>query len=92
MTSYDNSSRLQTGDSAVPPFWVCVLLGLFMIMAGILVLGDVVLVTVISTVILGFAAIATGVFEITREVARGHSAGSAVATRRERCKRSLPML
>jgi uncharacterized membrane protein HdeD (DUF308 family) len=64
MTAYDNSPRFLTGDSAAPPFWVCVLLGLFMIAAGILVLGDVVLVTVISTVILGFAAIATGVFEI----------------------------
>jgi uncharacterized membrane protein HdeD (DUF308 family) len=64
MTAYDNSSRMLTGDSTVPPFWVCILLGLFMIIAGILVLGDVVLVTVISTLILGFVAIVTGVFEV----------------------------
>ena len=64
MTAYDNSPPLQVANLPAPPFWVCILLGLFMVLAGILVLGDVVLVTVISTVILGFTAIATGVFEI----------------------------
>jgi uncharacterized membrane protein HdeD (DUF308 family) len=61
MTTYDNSSGLR---SVTPPFWVCVLLGIVMILAGLAVLGDVVLVTVISTMFIGWASIATGAFEV----------------------------
>jgi uncharacterized membrane protein HdeD (DUF308 family) len=64
MTTYDNSSRLQVGNLSAPPFWVCVLLGIVMVLAGILVLGDVVLVTFISTMVIGLTAIAAGTFEI----------------------------
>jgi uncharacterized membrane protein HdeD (DUF308 family) len=64
MTTYDNSSGLRSGNLSAPPFWVCVLLGIAMILAGIIVLGDVVLVTVISTVFIGVAAIAIGAFEV----------------------------
>ncbi|MEH2468923.1 uncharacterized membrane protein HdeD (DUF308 family) [Nitrobacteraceae bacterium AZCC 2161] len=64
MTTIDNSSPLRTGSLSAPPFWVCVLLGIVMILAGILVLGDVVLVTVISTIFIGWISIAAGVFEI----------------------------
>jgi uncharacterized membrane protein HdeD (DUF308 family) len=64
MTTYDSSSGLRSGKSATPPFWVCLLLGIVMILAGILVLGDVVLVTVISTVFIGATSIAAGAFEV----------------------------
>ena len=64
MTTYGNSSGLRSGNLSAPPFWVCVLLGIAMILAGIIVLGDVVLVTVISTVFIGAAAIAIGAFEV----------------------------
>ena len=64
MTAYDSSSRTGVGSLPVPPFWICVLLGLVMIVAGILVLGDVVLVTVISTMFIGWVSIFTGGFEV----------------------------
>jgi uncharacterized membrane protein HdeD (DUF308 family) len=63
MTAYD-SSRLRTGNLSAPPFWLCVLLGVVMILAGILVLGDVALATVISTLFVGWTAIVTGAFEV----------------------------
>ena len=64
MTTLDSSSRPHTGQSPAPPFWVCLLLGAVMIAAGFLVLGDVVFVTVISTMFIGWVAIITGAFEI----------------------------
>ena len=63
MTTYDSSSR--TGVGRLPaPFWVCILLGLVMIAAGILVLGDIMLVTLISTIFIGWVSIFTGAFEM----------------------------
>jgi uncharacterized membrane protein HdeD (DUF308 family) len=65
MTTYDSSSSpVKTGKLSAPPFWVCVLLGVVLILAGILVLGDVVLVTVISTMFIGMTSIAAGAFEV----------------------------
>jgi len=60
MATYDNSSSV----GATAPFWVCVLLGLVMIVAGFFALGNVVLVTVISTIFIGWISIAAGAFEI----------------------------
>ena len=64
MTAIDNSSTVSVTKLPSPPFWVCVLLGLAMIVAGFLVLGDVMLFTVISTMFIGWVAIFTGAFEI----------------------------
>lgn len=64
MTTYDGSSGLRADGLSAPPFWICVLLGLVMIAAGFLVLGDVVLVTMISTMFIGWISIATGAFEV----------------------------
>jgi uncharacterized membrane protein HdeD (DUF308 family) len=64
MTTYDNSSPMGVTKLPAPPFWVCVLLGLVMILAGFFVLGDVMLVTVISTIFIGWVAIIAGAFEI----------------------------
>ncbi len=64
MTTYDNGSRMGVGNLPAPPFWICVLLGLVMILAGFLVLGDVMLVTVISTIFIGWVSIIAGAFEI----------------------------
>ncbi len=64
MTAYDSSPRLPADNLSTPPFWVCVLLGLVLIAAGFLVLGDVMLVTVISTMFIGWVSIAAGAFEV----------------------------
>jgi uncharacterized membrane protein HdeD (DUF308 family) len=49
---------------APPPTWVRVLLGLVLTFAGIIVLGDVMVATIISTIIIGITAIVAGGFEI----------------------------
>jgi len=64
MATIDNSSPMGVTNLPAPPFWVCVLLGLVMILAGFFVLGDVMLVTVISTIFIGWVAIIAGAFEI----------------------------
>jgi uncharacterized membrane protein HdeD (DUF308 family) len=64
MTAYDSSSRLSADRASPPSFWVCVLLGIVMVLAGFVVLGDVVLVTVVSTMFIGAISIAVGTFEI----------------------------
>ena len=64
MTTYDSSPRLRADNLPTPSFWVCVLLGIVMIVAGFLVLGDVVLFTVISTIFIGMMSIAAGAFEV----------------------------
>src|SRR5215475_7360843 len=60
MTTYS------TGTTAIPapPKWVRVLLGLVLILAGLFVLGDVVLATLISTIFIGIMAVIAGGFEI----------------------------
>lgn len=64
MTTNETSSRSQTGHLSAPAPWICSLLGVVMIAAGILVLGDVMLVTIISAIFIGFTAIVAGAFEI----------------------------
>jgi uncharacterized membrane protein HdeD (DUF308 family) len=64
MTTYDNKPSMRLTSLPAPPLWVCVLLGTVMILAGLLVLGDVVFFTVISTIFIGGMSIATGAFEI----------------------------
>jgi uncharacterized membrane protein HdeD (DUF308 family) len=64
MTTYDSSSRTSVGSLPAPPFWVCILLGIVMILAGFLVLGDVMLVTLISTIFIGWVSIIAGAFEV----------------------------
>src|SRR5829696_6006991 len=63
MTTYDSSSRMEVSLPA-PPFWICVLLGLVMIGAGILVLRDIMLVPLISTIFIGWVSIIAGAFGI----------------------------
>jgi len=62
MTAYDSRSRIETLHP--PPLWVCALLGIVMIAAGILALSDVVFATIISVKLIGLAAIAAGAFEV----------------------------
>jgi uncharacterized membrane protein HdeD (DUF308 family) len=64
MTATGNTSHVPVGNPSAPPFWVCVLLGIVLILAGFFILGDVVLVTVISAFVIGIAAIVAGAFEI----------------------------
>ncbi|WP_458757148.1 HdeD family acid-resistance protein [Afipia sp. TerB] len=62
MTVLDSRSRMESPGS--PPLWVCTLLGIVLIAAGLLALGDVVFATIISVKLIGFTAIAAGAFEI----------------------------
>jgi uncharacterized membrane protein HdeD (DUF308 family) len=63
MTTYQTHTP-QFGNLSAPPFWVCILLGIVMIAAGIFILGDVVVASVISAWVIGIAAIVAGGFEI----------------------------
>ena len=62
MTVYDSRSGIEA--LSPPPLWICVLLGIVMIGAGVAALGDVVFATVISVKLIGLTAIAAGAFEI----------------------------
>jgi len=59
-------ARVGLGGAGSPslPRWGYVLLGIVLILAGIVVLGDVVAATIVSTVLIGLCAIAAGAFEI----------------------------
>jgi uncharacterized membrane protein HdeD (DUF308 family) len=59
MTTFDATSRLTT-----PPTWVRILLGVVLILAGLFVLGDVTLATLVSTLFIAAMAIVAGAFEI----------------------------
>jgi Uncharacterized conserved protein len=63
MTSYGNGYTTVT-DLPVPPTWVRVLLGIVMIGAGVLVLGDVAIASLLSAKFIGIMAIFAGGFEI----------------------------
>lgn len=62
----DNSSASvsQLAVLSAPPRWIGILLGIVMILAGILVLGDVALFTVVSAIFIGWTAIVVGGFEV----------------------------
>jgi uncharacterized membrane protein HdeD (DUF308 family) len=62
MTVHDGQSGIEA--LGPPPLWVCALLGIVMITAGVLALGDVVFATIISVKLIGLTAIAAGGFEI----------------------------
>ena len=64
MTADDNSSSLRTINSPAPPFWVCLVLGIVMVLAGIMVLSDILFFTVISALFIGWMSVAAGAFEI----------------------------
>jgi len=53
-----------TSGLSVPPTWIRVLLGIVLILAGILVLGDIAVATLISAFIIGVIAIIGGAFEV----------------------------
>jgi uncharacterized membrane protein HdeD (DUF308 family) len=50
--------------SASPPIWVRILLGIVLVGAGVVVLADLALVAVVSTMFIGSVAVAVGSFEI----------------------------
>ena len=64
MTTYDHSAPIGATGQPQPPRWICVLLGLFMAFAGLMVLGDIAFFTVVSALFIGWMAIAAGAFEI----------------------------
>ncbi len=64
MTTYDSRPGTMTGAAIAPPTWVRILLGLVLIVAGIFVLGDLAIATLVSTIFIAIMAIAAGVFEI----------------------------
>ncbi|MEK9279509.1 MULTISPECIES: HdeD family acid-resistance protein [unclassified Bradyrhizobium] len=62
MTVFDSRTGVET--LVAPPLWVCALLGIVLIAAGMLALSDVVFATIISVKLIGLTAIAAGGFEI----------------------------
>jgi len=62
MTVYDRQSGIEA--LGPPPLWICTLLGIVMIAAGVFALGDVAFATIISVKLIGLTAIAAGAFEI----------------------------
>ena len=64
MTTYDHGAPMGATGLPQPPRWICVLLGLFMVFAGLMVLGDIAFFTVVSALFIGWMAIAAGAFEI----------------------------
>jgi uncharacterized membrane protein HdeD (DUF308 family) len=68
MIAYDPGSASATGGLPVPPTWVRVLLGIVLVSAGLVVLADLALVAVISTIFIGSVAVAVGIFEILHAV------------------------
>ncbi len=61
MTAFDTGT---SRSLQVPPTWLRVLLGVVLILGGIFVLGDIALATLVSTLLIGFVAIAVGAFEV----------------------------
>lgn len=59
MTTVDTSYSLPA-----PPTWVRILLGIVLIVAGLLVLGDIAIATLISAIFIGIMAVVAGGFEI----------------------------
>jgi uncharacterized membrane protein HdeD (DUF308 family) len=57
-------SSVPTGSSSDLPTWLRVLLGIVFVVAGVIVLGNVTLTTLISVLLLGWVAIIAGIFEI----------------------------
>lgn len=62
MTAYSTGSGI--GTVRPPPLWVCALLGIVMIAAGILALTDIMFATIISVKLIGLTVLAVGAFEI----------------------------
>jgi uncharacterized membrane protein HdeD (DUF308 family) len=62
MTAYD--SGISSAADLAPPTWLRILLGIVMILAGIFVLGDVVMASLLSAWFIGMMAIVAGAFEI----------------------------
>lgn len=59
MSTYDATSGFRA-----PKTWVRVLLGIVLVVGGLLVLGDIAVATLVSTVFIGLVAIVAGGFEI----------------------------
>lgn len=59
MTTYNVTSGL-----SAPPTWVRILLGIVLIVAGLFVLGDIAVATLISAIFIGIMAMVAGGFEI----------------------------
>ena len=59
MTTYNTASPL-----TAPPTWVRILLGIVLVLAGLFVLGNIALATLVSTLFIAAAAIVAGAFEI----------------------------
>ncbi|MCK1286705.1 HdeD family acid-resistance protein [Bradyrhizobium sp. 44] len=62
VATYDSSPHVRTFGSRSR--WTCALLGVVMIAAGVLAMGDIVFATIISVKLIGLAAILVGAFEI----------------------------
>jgi uncharacterized membrane protein HdeD (DUF308 family) len=68
MTTCDSRSTVKT--LGPPALWVCTLLGIVFIAAGIFALSDVVFATIINVKLIGVTAIVAGAFEIMHAFGR----------------------
>jgi uncharacterized membrane protein HdeD (DUF308 family) len=64
MSVYGSGSHTVLHESPASPIWVRVLLGAGLVLAGVFVLADVVLATLISARVIGLIAVVAGAFEI----------------------------
>lgn len=64
MTINTTSSQTVVPNLQPPAPWICGLLGVVLIGAGIVVLGDVMVATIISAIVIGATAIVAGLFEV----------------------------
>lgn len=64
MTSYDSKPAMPLVGSADPPPWARAVLGIALILAGIVVLGDVAMATILSAKFIAVVAMAGGAVEI----------------------------
>lgn len=64
MTSFDAKPATSLGAPSTPPPWARIALGLALIVAGLIALGDVALATIISAKFIAVVAIAGGAIEI----------------------------
>lgn len=67
-----DKSVIHSGSSVSTSWWGALLLGLVFIAAGLFILGDVVLATVISAMVIGFALIVAGASEIVHGFSAPH--------------------
>ena len=64
------------GEASVKSWWLYLLLGIVLVIAGVCVLGDVVLASVVSAIFIGWAIVIVGFLRSFMRLARGDGRAS----------------